>query len=301
MSSYSVIGPYSHRDPVLTYLARGLPPETHRYALVEKKDAERWNGLSVTPIVFPTRTGRRREQSLVEALTRWGDINRLGLSGHRTRIAQLVRAGTHLGPEDLDYLQACLEHADRVRFFTEEAVDPEWLEWAELTPSFKVAIGGDGPFDAAQIRLASWFGSTFAAAHPVLARRVLARAGGHLTPTAWRATALALQRHRPSPADLAAWLPWLLRAAPDPSADQPLDYLLAGTRPGDDDEAAVLLLEFLTAPIPFADTTSIRQAISDSPDAPIAIKVRGSDYYGNVNPIWPHRDDPKWPHPRPMS
>jgi hypothetical protein len=30
--------------------------------------------------------------------------------------------------------------------------------------------------------------------------------------------------------------------------------------------------------------------------------VSGSELRtGNVNPIWPHRDDPKWPHPRPMS
>jgi hypothetical protein len=64
---------YSHRDTVLTYLARGLPPKVEpRFTLVDAGDVHRWEALAVEPVVYPTRSGRSRHITLAASLAEWG-------------------------------------------------------------------------------------------------------------------------------------------------------------------------------------------------------------------------------------
>src|ERR1035438_9445321 len=46
---------YSHNDPVMNYLARGLPPEEgspRRFSLVREGDDDRWKFLGITPVPY---------------------------------------------------------------------------------------------------------------------------------------------------------------------------------------------------------------------------------------------------------
>ena len=272
---------YSHRDTVLTYLARGLPPRVEpRFAFTEARDVDRWAALSIEPIVYATRRGRPRHRALQASLGEWGRYIAMGFGDHRREMAEIISRGPGLDRQSLDYLRARLNDPDTVRYFCEEASDLAWLEWIAAEPVFQAAMCAEESGHKAEVyaALAWWFAEKFASSHPTEARVAVARLGRGLSPTAWAAVARRLWIERPSADDFSAWLPILLASAPDRSGDI-LDYLLAACRPGDDDRAAILLFDFLTDPMPVVERVAGAFTEDGRETARVDVQVRGDGYW----------------------
>jgi hypothetical protein len=156
---------YSHEDPVMDYLARGLPSGTHRYAFTsEPDDAERWFRLGITPIEYPV-PEPHNHQALTKALETWNHYSRMARLEHRNRMREVIIGGTTLAPVDHDYVAGRLKTPEGAADFTGSigAADPmlqiAWLEWLEGLPLFKAMFRGENE-PAGTPLLASWFGST---------------------------------------------------------------------------------------------------------------------------------------------
>lgn len=159
---------YSHEDPIMRYLALGLPSGTPRYAFVnaEEIDEVKWTRLGVETIGYPVKG--HNHTALVAALKAWDLRARMGQTEHRARTVEVVNGGPALTPVDYDYLVGQLKTTSGASDFVHAAgaVEPTlqvaWLHWAEDLPEFKAIFNGqDG--DVATTTLANWFCQDFLA------------------------------------------------------------------------------------------------------------------------------------------
>jgi len=156
---------YSHEDPVMDYLARGLPSGTQRYAFTgTPEDAEKWFRLGITPIEYPV-AEPHNHQALTKALESWNHYSRMGQLEHRNRMRQVIYGGTTLAPVDHDYVADRLKTLDGAADFTgliggaDPTLQLAWLAWLEGLPQFKAMFRGETESAGTPI-LATWFGST---------------------------------------------------------------------------------------------------------------------------------------------
>jgi hypothetical protein len=157
---------YSHDDPIMRYLALGLPSGTPRYVFTSADEANdvKWARLGVKPIGYPVQGSDH--SALVAALEAWDVRARMGQTEHRARMKAIVDADPTLTPVDRDYLIGRLQTTDGAREFaqTAGAVDPtrqvEWLRWIENLPGFKAMFTGEDGEEAATI-LGNWFCQNF--------------------------------------------------------------------------------------------------------------------------------------------
>jgi hypothetical protein len=125
---------YSHGDVVLSYLARSLTRAGTRFIFTSEPDKPEWRTLGITPVPYPTQG--RDHSALHDSLDRWATTASMGLLDHRRRITSLVQEGPPQIPEDISYLEECLSHPQRTRFFTHAASEPEWLTWVAERPQY---------------------------------------------------------------------------------------------------------------------------------------------------------------------
>jgi hypothetical protein len=159
---------YSHDDPIMRYVALGLPSRTCRYAFVsaDKANDPDWTRLGVKAIGYPVQADDH--SALVAALEAWDVRARMGQTDHQARMKEIVGAGPTLTPVDRDYLADRLKTAEGSREFANATagVDPnrqvEWLRWVENLPEFKSIFAGKDGDDAASV-LGNWFCQSFVA------------------------------------------------------------------------------------------------------------------------------------------
>jgi len=156
---------YSHEDPVMDYLARGLPSGTQRYAFTgTPEDAEKWFRLGITPIEYPV-PEPHNHQALTKALESWNHYSRMGRLEHRNRMREVIYGGTTLAPVDHDYVADRLKTLEGAADFTgfigvaDPTLQLAWLEWLEGLPQFRAMFRGENE-SAGTPLLATWFGST---------------------------------------------------------------------------------------------------------------------------------------------
>jgi SIR2-like domain len=88
---------YSHEDIVVSYLARGLPPNnsSQRFAIVRDKDAEKrvqnWAHLGITVLTFPT-IPEDTYSALENSIKKWADIAKMGFLDREQKIRRIVEA-----------------------------------------------------------------------------------------------------------------------------------------------------------------------------------------------------------------
>ncbi len=268
---------FSHSDTVLNYLARGLPPGTHRYAMTSTREIARWEAIGITPIVYPR--GSRREVVIAGCLEAWGRDLSMQLSDHKQRIRDLVRRGPDgLDPDSRDYLVARTRDPDTIAFFCQEANEPGWLDRLANIPEFEALFLHDDQDGEVIRELALWFSERFSIQYPQHALLAVARRDGRLSPVLWHAISGHFHRDRPASDVLEAWLPLLLANAPDRSQDA-LGYLLHDSRPGLDDQLALLLFDFLTEPRPRSRVLPGVFSESRRDQADIEVAARGNPYW----------------------
>ena len=159
---------YSHDDPIMRYLALGLPSGTPRYAFTNVNEINdiKWSRLGVQTIGYPVQNNDH--SALVAALEAWDLRARMGQTEHRARTVEVVKGGTTLTPIDFDYIVHRLTTANGAGEFVHavSTVEPilqvAWLHWAEDLPEFRAIFNGqDG--DAAAAVLGNWFCQSFMA------------------------------------------------------------------------------------------------------------------------------------------
>lgn len=149
---------YSHDDTVMKYLARGLPPETKRYALATQDSAKKWAGLKITPVFYPSNGDHA---ALGEVLGKWATHLGQGLLDQRSRVADIITSGPPKLPVEADYLSASLGSPLGVRTFVDRATGPEWLVWAEQQEPFLALFQVRGESSESKSVLATWFVDEF--------------------------------------------------------------------------------------------------------------------------------------------
>lgn len=151
---------YSHKDVVMTYLARGLPPSTDRYVLTDEPGSDRWRSLKITPIEYPPSRGH---EALPRALDAWAKLESMGQLEHFARAKELASGTPPRIPEELAYLEAVISTPAGSRGFVESAVGPEWLRWIEDQEVFKVLFRPGDCDDESSRVLGEWFAIQYVA------------------------------------------------------------------------------------------------------------------------------------------
>ncbi|WP_406635965.1 SIR2 family protein [Pseudarthrobacter quantipunctorum] len=157
---------YSHDDPIMRYLALGLPSGTPRFAFTSDDDVDdpKWSRLGVQTIGYAV--DGHNHSALVAALEAWDLRARMGQTEHRAQIIEVVNGGATLTPVDYDYLVGQLKTVYGASEFVQavssvnQALQVEWLHWAEGMESFKSIFAG-GKGDSAAAILGSWFCDSF--------------------------------------------------------------------------------------------------------------------------------------------
>lgn len=272
-STYKVlfIG-YSHKDVVMSYLARGLRPDSDRFALTDDPGSPHWRRLRITPISYPNTD--HTHSALTTAIRNWASRAAMGLLEQRVYIADLLAAPPSQVPEEMSYLEAVLASDETAGFFAEFARGPQWLAWASERPEFRRLFdpawtGPPGSPDA----LARWFASFYVCDEEMSGQALaLARAAGRLSPALWSEIGLSLHRQPERPGWLSGWLVLLIGSAPE-AAPPWLEYALLKSRWPEDRAVALLLLDHLAEP-----QLAYQPSFAAATGTRIEIGLRGQEY-----------------------
>ncbi len=167
---------YSHDDTVMKYLARGLPPQTRRFAFTTETDTSKWANLGIGPILYPPIDSHA---ALPAALSAWAKYLDQGLLDQRQRIIDIITSGPPKLPVDADYLSSALMQPIGVRTFTEYARGSDWLAWAESQQSFRSLFQVHETGSDHRRELSAWFVDNYLSEsdHVEAGLRTLARLG----------------------------------------------------------------------------------------------------------------------------
>jgi hypothetical protein len=242
---------YSHNDPVMNYLARGLPsgPSARlRYAVTERDKEAHWQYLGILPLTYPM--GKHDE---VEAtLGRWSSQALMGPIDHNARIKSIVEKPVPPAGEELDYIAACLLEPSRTRFFTKHARGLDWLQWMEGQPPFKRLFKVNGNFSGEEEEvsreLAYWFGRKFAFRSQDAALGVVLRKNNLLGPVLWSAISHSVMLESPTAEEVHKWIPVLIETWPLGANGQFLGMILGKYLNHADPSVALLIFGSLLRP-----------------------------------------------------
>jgi hypothetical protein len=240
---------YSHNDPVMGYLTRGLPPNSTRlFAFSPENAIDHWRLLGITPLPYSVSSGGH--VALERSVERWADKSAWGVLDHEQQIKALVAGVPPLvGTEEDDYIRTVFEDLVRLRFFVRHAQRTEWLDWAEgrgfLRPLFSRAQPNEERF----LLLADWFSRNFVLVHSEKALAVYERQGQGMSFFLWHA--IVHNFHANDSVDgetLSRWIPLLMRNySPGDNCDF-LEYLFPKLAKANEWPTCLTLFDFLTQP-----------------------------------------------------
>lgn len=246
---------YSHSDVLMEYLGRGLPPASERYAFCKESKVEHWRRLGVTPVVY------RRHCDLPGVIKSWADRARMGMTDHAQRVRDIVGGVPPLSREDQSYLEDTVADSVRVRFFTNHARGLPWLRWVIQHAQFQSIFE---PLDAVGevgTTLAWWFCRYYVANQELTgeALRVVGENGGRLGP-ALGARVVDVLSDGSGDADLGSsrrWIPLVLAEELPAGGRRRLWWWLRRCDPIRDREVALLMFDYLSAPMPGLSRSSL--------------------------------------------
>jgi hypothetical protein len=238
---------YSHNDLVMTYLARGLPPSTRRFALHDSADNTRWAHLGITQVRYPAEVANH--SSLTHFFQTWVQELESGLAESYQRLTQLC--GDHpeaLSSEDADFVRRRLSEEDSVKRFQNAARDPRWIAWLERKGLISQLLQVNGEVDPVQGQMARWLATSFLEGEQEALLSLLERRSGRIHQCLWFHIAANLLNARRPVSDVCfrKWIRILLSGAPD-SSFRISDLVLAASRRRDT-ESLLLLIERLITP-----------------------------------------------------
>ncbi|PEB56194.1 hypothetical protein CON65_17400 [Bacillus pseudomycoides] len=247
-SNYTVlfIG-YSHNDPVMKYLATGLPPSTRRYAFVAQGDnTYHWEHLGISPIVYPNKANNH--QALVKAVKRWAELMGDNYITKRMRIRDIVTVPPSLEQEQLSYIKQSIKKIETLRYFVEFARDYEWVEWLEAEGKLQNLFLISSRYDEADELLAEWLVEHFLFSHQKELFQLIFKNHSKISPLLWQTICIYLKEtNKPmEPLLFTKWTLLLLETAENNSHSiEKISYLLYKCSFPEHKEISVLLLTFI--------------------------------------------------------
>ena len=241
---------YSHDDPIVTYLARGLPPGTSRYAFGRKDDEERWRFLDIKLVGYPVFVPNDHH-ALPEAVDAWATLEHMTFKEHRTRIHSLViNNPTELNHVDKDYLIRSVQAPYTVWYLTERAEGIQWLKWFEGEGLLDGLFERDAEWADHLTSLGFWFVTHFVMNNSHEGLAVIERHGQRLHRNLWNIIAGTLSEQAPlaDPAAFAHWVSVLLASQEVDAYSSHLPEILKRCRPEEDAMIAIVLFDHLTTP-----------------------------------------------------
>lgn len=242
---------YSHDDPVMRYLARGLSSELAgvRYALTQAGREEHWEFLGIEPITYPLEKGVKKHSALGDAIIAWVTLAQMGALDHERRIKEIVELPPTLDPIDSDYIESSLKKLETVRFFRRHAKLPEWLRWAENKGVLSTLFQPGEKVDGIAVEIADWFAENYVCEHPDKALALIQRQGQKLNYALWSSIVARLHRSpKPDSRILAKWIAIIIDSAESDYSSQILEFMLIDSSFPDDNLTALMLFEHLTKP-----------------------------------------------------
>ena len=240
---------YSHKDPIVYHIARGLPSNiSARYCLTREGTEEDWELLGIIPISYHE-TSLGTHAMLNEAMAAWEESVPRPTVSHEVKVKNILSYGPTADPEKEDYVCQVLRNDETVHFFTKSASSVSWLEWAERKGLLK-PLFSSGALDSISYVIGDWFVDTFVVDHSDEAFSVVARNQGPLHPYLWERIArrLGSRRQELSVEVLNKWLPILLRHDRSYYSSECLEYVLARCKLPEYALAALVLFGYLTRP-----------------------------------------------------
>jgi hypothetical protein len=288
-SSYTVlfVG-YGHNDPVMNYLARGLPPSADgkRFAIAPEGNDNFWEHLGITALTYPIQQGQDPHRELGIALEQWVAFTAERPLDKRGRVRTIVsRQPPGPGPDN-DYLVNALGDVSTTRFFTEFATSIEWLEWAKRRDAFLRLFRSVSDSKATDEPLAWWFAERFALDHSGPVLEWIARESMTIGPLCWLTVAHQISR-RMNPQQgcpgLDKWVPLLIRTEPVRTDDQ-LETILSKCRHPEDANSALLLFQHLLKPLSRLKPNRLMRAIAPEspPDVDVELQTVGDNYWTGI-------------------
>ncbi|MDM5155294.1 DUF4020 domain-containing protein [Bacillus sp. DX1.1] len=247
-SNYTVlfIG-YSHNDPVMKYLATGLPPSTRRYAFVAQgENTYHWEHLGVRPIVYPNKMNNH--QSLVKAVKRWAELMGDNYITKRMRIRDIVTVPPSVEQEQLSYIKQSVKKIETLRYFIEFAADYEWVEWLEKEGELQNLFLASSTYQEEDELLAEWLVRQFLFSHQKELFQLIYNNQSKISSLLWRTicTYLTATKEPIEPLLFAKWTLLLLETAKKNSISiEQVSYLLQKCSFPEHKEISVLLLTFI--------------------------------------------------------
>ncbi|WP_459502720.1 DUF4020 domain-containing protein [Bacillus sp. C1] len=247
-SNYTVlfIG-YSHNDPVMKYLATGLPPSTRRYAFVAQGDnTYHWEHLGVRPIVYPNKANNH--QALVQTVKRWAELMGDNYITKRMRIRDIVTVPPSVEQEQLSYIKQSVKKIETLRYFIEFARDYEWVEWLEAEGKLQSLFVMSTTHSEVDELLAEWLVKQFLFSHQKELFQLIYKNHSKISPLLWRTICTYLNdtKEKIEPLLFAKWTLLLLETAERNSTSIELvSYLLHKCSFPEHKEIFVLLLSFI--------------------------------------------------------
>lgn len=242
---------YSHNDPVMIYLTRGLPPGSSRmYALTPDETLDHWTYLGITPVSYPLRAAGDRHAALRDSVAAWADRASMRALDHEDRVKRILAGAPPLrGTEDDDYMQSVVQDAEKHTFFVRHAAGRQWLLWAEDRGLFTELFTRRTEQNERLRSLAYWFDRQAVLKEPELALGIFERKGQVLSGVLWYEIARGFHANsEPDPSSLRKWLPILLdQSTPEESGDL-LAYLFPKVAKTGPWSLALRLFEHLTRP-----------------------------------------------------
>lgn len=244
---------YSHGDVVMQYLARSLGPDHRRYVLTADSENAEWRRLGLTPIVYPNDSGDH--SALPPSLARWRELATMGQIEHRARIADLVAAEPPTVPEEVSYVEAVLEHPERIRYFAEKARFDDsarglrWFAWLEGRPAFLALFSSDLARKPTSRVLMSWIADQYILPAEYSGRALRAFREKSWPPDTWYVITQTLFAYKGTfPKWLNPWLQLVLQNAPTRQHDL-LDMMLVGKEWSSNLDLALMVFEDRTRPL----------------------------------------------------
>ncbi len=244
---------YKHNDPVMHYLARGLPPSEfgrRRFALAPEEPGSRssWENRGIHQVSYFDADGHVQ---LREACAKWAELVIATPLEKRERIRRIVSQPPQPAGEDIGLIEKALTDIVLLRFFKEHASSLEWLEWVSGRDTFKELFNHELRATKCHQELAHWFAHRFCVAHASIALDIVRRNGSTLPQILWNEVARQVwsgMKAGDSAGCLDRWVPLLIATQPSQGHDF-LEYILSECRLPDDSASAILLFSHLVRPV----------------------------------------------------
>jgi len=275
---------YSHDDPLLGYLARGLPADNPpRFAFSMSSDAAKWEFLGIRPIQCEAATKQDFHTQENDTLVEWVRFFESDLLSMGQRLKNAAKSPDLLDSGTRDLVLHALADLPKLRLFLKHADNADWLPWLDEQVILKSLFDPECKLTEPETELAEWISDQFVVSASEEVFELYHKNGQRLNPEFWRKIVrqLTYADKRPDPVVLKRWVILLLRDVPtDAYRYYSLDYLLTKCRLPDDQEIALFLLDYLLTPVPVIEP-SWGPSFGDSGNRKIAIKLtlRGDSYW----------------------